>query len=107
MPSELVTAEKAKLVPFCTTRTATFGATAPVESVTRPVMVDVPIWANAASEVARIAAISLFMDHPPNGGDHITNRSQKEQFLRSVSPASHIRGSYSVISVNADIFHYL
>ena len=75
-----------------------FGATEPVESVTRPVIVDVPICPKAASAVARNPVISLFMDHPPNGGHHITNRS-----LRVISPASHRRGSYPVIAVYADI----
>jgi hypothetical protein len=41
--------------------TLTFGMTAPEESVTRPVIVEVPIWAKADTEVKHTAMIILIM----------------------------------------------
>src|SRR5690349_15886853 len=49
MPSLLETALNLKLVLSWTTETAAFGRTAPEASVTRPVIVDVPICADTGA----------------------------------------------------------
>src|SRR5437588_12874841 len=48
--------------------TVTFGATAPEASVTRPVMVDVPICARAATEAAHNVTRNFVIGNTPMGG---------------------------------------
>src|SRR5215217_2482765 len=54
-PSSLVTVLNVKFVPICTTVTFAPGITAPLESVIRPDMVDVPICAWTREAVNRHA----------------------------------------------------
>ena len=66
MPSSLVLVVEVKLVPFWTTLTEQLGTIAPVESVTRPVMVDVPICAITMAVLKQSSRISCFILLPIN-----------------------------------------
>jgi hypothetical protein len=59
MPSWLVTAVTLTFVALFTIVTVTFGAADPVGSVTRPVMVEVPICATLTKAAAHKAAASF------------------------------------------------
>ncbi len=80
-PSALVDAVNWKFVPVLTTTTETLGTTAPEASVTRPVIVDVPIWPKAAVLHSRNASAKRFISPPdPEQPIHSTGRKEITQF---------------------------